>query len=75
MSLAALVVVFAQIAVAGVARQVDEGAAAHTWQLLMAGQTLLSGASPTIGVIPINRNCSHRAPGYHGWIERTQPLG
>ena len=38
MSLAALLVVFVQIAAAGVARQPDEGAAAHAWQLLMAGQ-------------------------------------
>ncbi len=38
MSLAALAVVFVQIAVAGIARQADEGAAAHTWQLLTAGQ-------------------------------------
>jgi hypothetical protein len=27
-----------QRAITGVARQTDEGAAAHTWQLLMAGQ-------------------------------------
>lgn len=38
MSLAALAVIFAHIAVAGVARQADEGTAAHLWQLLMAGQ-------------------------------------
>ena len=38
MSLAALAVVLAQIAVAGIARQTDEGAAAHIWQLLVAGQ-------------------------------------
>ena len=38
MSLAALAAVLAQIAVAGIARQTDEGAAAHIWQLLMAGQ-------------------------------------
>ena len=38
MSLAALAAVLAQIAVAGIARQADEGAAAHIWQLLMAGQ-------------------------------------
>lgn len=38
MSLAALVVVFTQMAVAGIARQADEGAAAHTWQLLTVGQ-------------------------------------
>ena len=38
MSLAALGVVFAQIAVVGIARQADVGAAAHSWQLLMATQ-------------------------------------
>jgi hypothetical protein len=38
MSFAALAVVVGHIAVSGVARQVDEGTAAHLWQLLMAGQ-------------------------------------
>ncbi len=38
MSLAALAVVVGHIAVFGVAREADEGAAAHIWQLLMAGQ-------------------------------------
>lgn len=38
MSLAALAVVMAHLAAFGVARQTDEGAAAHFWQLLMAGQ-------------------------------------
>jgi hypothetical protein len=38
MSLAALVVVFIHIALHGTARQPDEGAAAHLWQLLMAAQ-------------------------------------
>ena len=38
MSLFALAVVLVQIAVAGVARQIDEGAAAHIWQLLVGGQ-------------------------------------
>lgn len=38
MSLAALGVVFGHIAMAGIARQADEGAAAHSWQLLMAMQ-------------------------------------
>ena len=38
MSLSALAVVLVHIAVAGIARQSDEGAAAHIWQLLMAGQ-------------------------------------
>ena len=38
MSFAALAVVFIHIALHGTARQADEGAAAHLWQLLMAGQ-------------------------------------
>src|SRR5438093_13455059 len=38
MSLAALAVVLGHIAVSGTAREPDEGAAAHIWQLLIAGQ-------------------------------------
>ncbi len=38
MSLAALALVLGHIATAGVAREADEGTAAHLWQLLMAGQ-------------------------------------
>ncbi len=38
MSFAALAVIVAHIAVSGVARQADEGAAAHLWQFLVAGQ-------------------------------------
>jgi len=38
MSLAALGIVLARIALFGVAREPDEGAAAHWWQLLMGGQ-------------------------------------
>ena|SRR5437868_3234193 len=38
MSIAALAAVAYQIARFGVAPQSDEGAAAHIWQLLMAGQ-------------------------------------
>ena len=38
MSLAALTVALSYAAVFGTARQTDEGAAAHLWQLLMAGQ-------------------------------------
>lgn len=38
MSLAALAVVFFHIAIFGAAREADEGAAAHVWQLLMAAQ-------------------------------------
>jgi hypothetical protein len=38
MSLAALALVIGHVATVGVARQADEGTAAHLWQLLMAGQ-------------------------------------
>jgi hypothetical protein len=38
MSLTALAVVLGHIAMYGVAREADEGAAAHIWQLLMAAQ-------------------------------------
>ena len=38
MSLSALALVVGHIAVFGVAHEVDEGTAAHLWQLLMAGQ-------------------------------------
>lgn len=38
MSLAALATVLLHVARFGVARDPDEGAAAHIWQLLMAGQ-------------------------------------
>jgi hypothetical protein len=38
MSLAALAMVPGQLALVGVARQPDEGAAAHIWQILIAAQ-------------------------------------
>ncbi len=38
MSAAALAIVLAHIAIFGVAREADEGAAAHLWQVLMTGQ-------------------------------------
>ena len=38
MSLAALATVLVHVALFGAAREADEGAAAHIWQLLMAGQ-------------------------------------
>jgi hypothetical protein len=38
MSLAALVVIFVHIVIAGIAPEPDEGPAAHIWQLLMAAQ-------------------------------------
>jgi len=41
MSLTALATVLGHIAVFGIAREADEGAAAHLWQLLMAGQVPL----------------------------------
>ena len=38
MSLTALAVVLGHVAIYGVVREADEGATAHIWQLLMAGQ-------------------------------------
>ena len=38
MSVGALTTVVLHLALVGTARQADEGAAAHLWQLLMAGQ-------------------------------------
>ena len=38
MSCAALAIVLGHLAMSGVGREADEGAAAHLWQLLMAGQ-------------------------------------
>ena len=38
MSIAALITVLYHIAMSGIARETDEGAAAHIWQLLMGGQ-------------------------------------
>ena len=38
MSVAALAIVLGHIAISGAAREVDEGTAAHLWQLLMAAQ-------------------------------------
>jgi hypothetical protein len=38
MSFAALAVVVGHVAMFGIAREADEGTAAHVWQLLMAGQ-------------------------------------
>ena len=48
MSVAALVTVLYHIAMFGTAPQPDEGAAAHIWQLLMAGQV------PVIAFYAIN---------------------
>jgi hypothetical protein len=41
MSLVALLMVLVMVAVSGVQRGGDEGAAAHIWQILMAGQVPL----------------------------------
>lgn len=38
MSFAALAVVLGRVAIFGVAREADEGTAAHLWQLLIVGQ-------------------------------------
>ncbi|MEP7105201.1 MAG: hypothetical protein ABI838_05090 [Chloroflexota bacterium] len=38
MSMAALGLVLGHVALSGTARQADEGAEAHLWQVLMAGQ-------------------------------------
>lgn len=43
MSLAALLLVLGHAAVFGVVHEADEGAAAHTWQILMAGQVPILG--------------------------------
>jgi hypothetical protein len=43
MSLAALATVLLHVARFGTAREPDEGAAAHIWQLLMAGQLPVIG--------------------------------
>ena len=41
MSLAALALVLYRIVMFGIARQADEGAAAHIWQILMASEVLI----------------------------------
>ena len=43
MSVAALAVVAGHLFVSGVAAEADEGAAAHAWQLLIAGQVPVIG--------------------------------
>jgi hypothetical protein len=43
MSVAALAVIGARIAVAGIAPEPDEGAAAHLWELLMVAQMPVIG--------------------------------
>ncbi len=63
MSLSALTLLIIHIAVYGVAREADEGATAHLWQLLMAGQLpvlaffaikwLPKAPRPTLGVLAV----------------------
>ena len=43
LSLAASMVLVGHIAIYGAAREADEGAAAHLWQVLMAAQVPVSG--------------------------------
>jgi hypothetical protein len=43
MSLAALAIVLVSLALFGVTHEADEGATAHLWQLLMAGQVPIIG--------------------------------
>ena len=64
MSLAALVTVLSHIALYGVAREADEGAAAHIWQLLMAGQL------PVIAFYAVR--WFPRAPGRALWVLAAQ---
>lgn len=45
MSLAALIIVGIHVAIYGTAREPDEGAAAHLWQILMAAQIPFAGYS------------------------------
>lgn len=52
MSVAALAVIGARIAVAGIAPEQDEGTAARLWQLLMAGQV------PVIGYFAVTSGSS-----------------
>jgi hypothetical protein len=64
MSLAALALVLAHLAIFGVVREADEGAAAHLWQLLMAGQLplVLYFAVKWLPHAPVPRS-AYRAPG------------
>lgn len=74
MSLSALAIVGIHIAIYGVAREADEGAAAHLWQLLMAAQLpilaifairwLPKAPRQTLGVIALQATafCASLAP-------------
>jgi hypothetical protein len=55
MSVTALFIVLGYAVVFGVARQADEGTAAHMWQLLMAGQVPIIAFFASSGFLP-NRN-------------------
>jgi hypothetical protein len=66
MSLTALTVVLCHLAVYGVAREADEGAAAHIWQLLMGGQI------PVLAFFAIK--CLPRAPSMHSWVLASRPF-
>jgi hypothetical protein len=75
MSLGAFAVVIAHVAAVGVARQADEGAEAHLWQLLMAGQL------PVIAFFAISslpRDPRHAVPILLGqgaaWIAAVAPV-
>jgi len=46
MSLAALAVILGHIAVSGIAREADEGTAAHLWQILRLGKYPSSRSLP-----------------------------
>ena len=64
MSLAALVTVLSHLAIFGIAREVDEGASAHIWQLLMAGQLPVVAFDAVKGL--------PRAPGRTLWVLGVQ---
>ena len=64
MSLTALSAVIFHILVHGISRQVDEGAVAHIWQILMAGQL------PLLALFAIK--WLPRAPGYSLCVLATQ---
>ena len=64
MSLAALVTVLSHLAIFGIAREADEGASAHIWQLLMAGQLPVVAFYAVKGL--------PRAPGRTLWVLGVQ---
>jgi hypothetical protein len=64
MSITALVILLFHIALYGIAREADEGAVAHIWQLLMAGQL------PVILFYAVR--WLQRAPGRTLWVLAAQ---